>query len=441
LLADERRLVAADGSWLDQAKLAGPAKAMILLFMGGGPSQVDTFDPKPTLTKLDGQAVTEGVAQNLRGVARAATTGLFASPYTFARYGQSGLPVSELFPHVGRRVDDVCVIRSCKHDSPIHAPAEYVATTGTQIGDRPALGAWLHYGLGSETRDLPGYVVMIAGETGRQAAWSNGFLPARHQGTVCGPNGVPNAHPPAGRSDATHEAQLDLVGALNREHAARHPGDTDLDARVRSFELAFRMQAAAPAAFDLTRETTETMRLYGLDRKETFEFGSMCLTARRLVERGVRVVQLRHGGWDAHGDLRKNHTPQAAKTDKPIAGLLTDLKRRGLLGSTLVVWGGEFGRTPAAENPGSPSPGRNHSPSGYTVWLAGGGVKGGQAIGATDEVGYAAVERPVAPVDLHATILHAFGIDQHELYYEHNNRKELVTVNGGEVVKEVFGKA
>ncbi|MCI0705710.1 MAG: DUF1501 domain-containing protein, partial [Planctomycetia bacterium] len=330
--------------------------------------------------------------------------------------------------------------RSMKHDSPIHAPAEYIATTGTLIGDRPSLGAWLHYGLGSEARDLPGYVVMLAGETGRQAAWANGFLPARHQGTVCNATGVPNATPLPCTHPKALAGRLELVEKLNADFAKLHPKDSEIDARIRSYELAARMQTAAPEAFDISPETKQTRTLYGLDDKETAEFGTQCLLARRLVERGVRVVQLRHGGWDAHGDLKKNHTPQALKTDKPIAGLLTDLKRRGLLESTLVVWGGEFGRTPAAENPGSPSPGRNHSPSGYCVWLAGGGVKGGQAIGATDDVGYAAVKDPVHPNDLHATILHAFGIEQHALYYTHHNRKEIVTVNGGEVVKSVFGK-
>jgi hypothetical protein len=438
LLADERRLRAADGSFLDPRKLTGKAKSLILLFMGGGPSQVDTFDPKPLLTKLDRQAVPESIAKGIPRIARAPLTGLFGSPYKFAKRGRCGLEVSELFPHLGGCIDDICVIRGMRHDSPIHAPAEYIATTGTLIGDRPSLGAWLHYGLGSETRDLPGYVVLIAGETGRAAAWSNGFLPARHQGTVCAAGGVPNAVPPAGTNPKTLAARLDLVQKLNREHAGGHPGDTELDARIRSYELAARMQAAAPEAFDLTKETKETRALYGLDEKETAEFGSHCLLARRLVERGVRVVQLRHGGWDAHGDLKKNHTPQAKKTDMPVAALLTDLKRRGLLDSTLVVWGGEFGRTPAAENPGSPSPGRNHSPSGYCVWLTGGGVKGGQAIGATDEVGYAAVKDPASPSDLHATILHAFGVDQRALYYEHNNRKEIVTVNGGEAIKGAF---
>jgi hypothetical protein len=438
LLGDEQRLFAADGMLLDSKKLKGKAKSMILLFMGGGPSQVDTFDPKPLLTKLNGQSVPESIAKSIPKVARAPLTGLFASPYSFKKYGQSGLEVSELYPHVGKCIDDICVIRSCRHDSPIHAPAEYIATTGSQIGDRPSLGAWLHYGLGSPTKELPGYIVLVTGETGRPAAWSNGFLPARHQGTVCGTNGVPNAVPSSKSDSKNLAARIELIQSLNREHAKLYPNDSELDARIEAFEIAARMQTTAPEAFDLSRETKETQSLYGLDAKETSEFGKMCLIARRLVERGVRIVQLRHGGWDAHADLKKNHTPQAKQTDQPIAALLSDLKRTGLLESTLVVWGGEFGRTPAAENPGSPSPGRNHSPSGYTVWLSGAGVKGGQAIGSTDEVGYAAIEKPVTPQDFHATILHAFGIDQHSLYYQHHNRKEIVTVNGGEVVKEVF---
>jgi hypothetical protein len=439
LFADERQLRAEDGTLLDPKQLNGKAKSLILLFMGGAPSQVDTFDPKPLLTKLNGQSVPESIAKDIPRIARAPLTGLFGSPYSFKSYGKSGLPVSEIFPHVGSCIDDICVIRSMKHDSPIHAPAEYIATTGTQIGDRPSLGAWLHYGLGSVTRDLPGYVVLIAGETGRPVAWSNGFLPTRYQGTVCSSTGIPNATPPNGTDPKALSARFDLIQALNREHAKQYPDDSELDARIRSFELAARMQTAAPETFDLTKETKETRTLYGLDDKETQEFGTHCLLARRMVERGVRVVQLRHGGWDAHGDLKKNHTPQARQTDKPIAALLTDLKRLGLLDSTLVVWGGEFGRTPTAENPGSPSPGRNHSPSGYCVWLAGSGVKGGQAIGATDDVGYAAIKDIVRPCDLHATILHAFGIGQHKLYYTHNNRKEIVTVNGGDVVKSVFG--
>jgi hypothetical protein len=437
LLADERRLVAADGSFIDPAKLDGKTKNVILLFMGGGPSQVDTWDPKPELTRLNGQDVPPSVADGVPRIARAPLNNLFASPYRFTKQGQSGIEVSELFPETGKHVDDLCVLRGCQHDTPIHAPAEYLATTGTQVGDRPSLGAWLAYGLGSANRDLPAFVVLIAGETGRPAAWSAGFLPARFQGTVA-TAGVPDAAPPPGVSDAARRAQLDLLDGLNRRHLERHEGDAELEARIRSYELAFRMQTSAPEAFDLARETAATRRLYGLDDRETAEVGRLCLLARRLVERGVRFVQVRVGGWDAHGDLAKNHGPQARKSDRPVAALLTDLKRTGLLGRTLVIWGGEFGRTPTAENPG-PTPGRNHSPSGYSMWLAGGGVKGGQAIGATDPVGYAAVERPVHPIDLHATVLKAFGIAQERLYYEHAGRKELVTVNGGRVVQEVFG--
>jgi hypothetical protein len=438
LLLEEGRLGAADeDAPRPGPHFAGTAKSVIFLFMGGGPSQVDTFDPKPELTKLHGRDLPESIAQGLPAIARAHRTKLFASPYRFARRGQSGLPVSELFPEVGRHIDDVCVLRSCRHASPIHAPAEYIATTGTQLGDRPSLGSWLAYGLGSANRNLPGFVVLLSGGTGRPVAWSPGFLPARYQGTVVPADGIPNLPLPAGVSAAERRAQLDLIGRLNAHHLEKHAGHTELEARIESYELAFRMQTAAPEAFDLGRETAETRRLYGLDDEPTTEFGSHCLLARRLVERGVRFVQLRSGGWDAHGDLVKNHTPQARKTDRPIAALLADLKRRGLLGQTLVVWGGEFGRTPAAENPG-PTPGRDHSPSGYSMWLAGGGVQGGRAVGATDPVGYAAVERPIHPNDLHATILHALGIDQHRLYFEHDNRKELVTVNGGEVIKDVF---
>ena len=414
------------------------AKSVIFLFMGGGPSQVDTFDPKPELTRLNGKDVPPSIAAGVPRIARAPLRHLFASPYKFRQQGRSGLPVSELFPELGKLADELCILRSCQHDSPIHAPAEYIATTGTQIGDRPSLGSWLAYGLGSPNRDLPAFVVLIVGETGRPVAWSSGFLPPRYQGTLVKKEGVPNLLPPANLTPETRRSQLDLIGELNRRHLERHDGPGDLDARIESYELAFRMQTTASEAFDLSRETKETARLYRLDEKETTETGSCCLLARRLVERGVRFVQVRVGGWDAHGNLVKNHDPAAKKSDRPIAALLIDLKRRGLLEETLVVWGGEFGRTPTAENPG-PSPGRDHSPSGYCMWLAGGGVKGGQAIGATDPVGYAAVEHPIHPNDLHATILHALGIHQNELFYEHHNRKELVTVNGGSVIRKVFG--
>jgi hypothetical protein len=278
---------------------------------------------------------------------------------------------------------------------------------------------------------------MKAGETGRPPAWSAGFLPARHQATVVESGGIPNVALPPGVTPGDRRAQLDLIDALNRRRLEQHAGDSELEARIRSYELAFRMQTAAPEAFDLARETQATRGLYGLDHDDTREFGTMCLLARRFVERGVRFIQLRSGGWDAHGDLVANHSPQARKTDRPIAALIADLKRRGLLESTLVLWGGEFGRTPTAENRAA-SPGRNHSPSGYSMWLAGGGVRGGTIVGRTDDVGYAAIDRPIHPNDLHATVLRALGIDQYDLIYRHHNRDEMLTVNGGEVVEEVI---
>src|SRR5581483_3130736 len=362
-----------------QLQANGKAKSVIFLFMGGGPSQVDTWDPKPLLQRLGGQSVPESIARHIPRIARSPLTNLYPSPYRFQRRGQSGIAVSEIFPEIGDCVDDICVLRSCRHHSPIHAPAEYLATTGTQIGDRPSLGAWVYYGLGTVNRSLPGFIVLKAGDTGRPPAWSAGFLPAQFQGTMVETTGIPNVAMPAGTTSTQRQAQLDLIDGLNRMHLERHGPVSELEARIRSYELAFRMQAAAPETFDLARESDATRRLYGIDQADTAEFGTMCLLARRFVERGVRFVQLRHGGWDAHGNLVANHTPQARKTDRPIAGLLRDLKWRGLLEQTLVVWGGEFGRTPAAENR-SDTPGRNHSPSGYSMWLAGGGVKGGQVI-------------------------------------------------------------
>ncbi|MGE3807409.1 MAG: DUF1501 domain-containing protein [Gemmataceae bacterium] len=439
LLADEGRLLAdAPDGQFDPARLTGKTKSVIVLFMGGGPSQVDTWDPKPLLNELNGKDVPESIAKDIPKIARAPLNNLYGSPYKFTKMGQSGIPVSALFPEIGKHVDDLCILRSCRHDSPIHAPAEYMSLTGTQVGDRPSLGAWINYGLGSTNKNLPGFVLFLAGNSTRTAGWSSGFLPARYQATIAQATGIPNLGMPAGSTSAGRKAQLELIAALNERHREQVAGGSNLEARIRSYELAFRMQATAPEVFDLAKETAETKKLYGLEEKETADFGTYCLLARRLVERGVRFVQIRSEGWDAHGNLPKNHDPKAKSVDRPIAGLLADLKRTGLLDSTLVVWGGEFGRTPAAENPGS-TPGRNHSPSGYSMWLAGGGVKGGQTIGATDPVGYAAVERPIHPNDLHATILRAFGINQHRLYYRHNNRKELLTVNGGQVIDEVFG--
>jgi hypothetical protein len=439
LLADDGLVAAPQSHAPDPPPHLPPrARSVIFLFMGGGPSHVDTFDPKPLLASLDGKDVPESIANDIPRIARSPLERLFASPFKFTPHGESGIEVSSLFPHVAQRVDDLCILRGMRHESPIHAPAEYLSLTGTQIGDRPSLGAWVTYGLGSETEDLPAFVVMVSnGTTTRTPGWSEGFLPAQFQGVVVGQDGPQFLSLPKGYRDGDRRRQLALIESLNRRHQALREEDSELEARIRSYELAFRMQMAAPEAFDVSRESSDTRAIYGLDEKETAEFGAHCLLARRLVERGVRFVQLRHGQWDAHSKLVESHRNTCGMTDRPIAGLLADLKQRGLLEQTLVVWGGEFGRTPAAQGRGDDS-GRDHSPSGYSMWLAGGGVRGGQVIGATDPVGYAAIERPVHPQDLHATLLYALGIDQHRLVFERQNRKEIVTVNGAEVIDEVF---
>ncbi len=424
---------------------AARARNIIFLFMSGGPGQTDTFDPKPALTRLDGQRVPTSIASTVPNIPRSGVESkLFGSPFAFKQHGQSGLPVSSLFPRTAELVDELCVVRSMNHRVPVHGPAECIALTGTGVGDRPSMGAWVNYGLGSEAKSLPGFMVFLSNITGpppQLPGWSAGFLPARHQGTlVDGNQGVPYTTMPSGYTEANRRDQLNFINAMNRKHLDRVGADSELEARIASYELGYRMQASAPEVFDLSTESAETQALYGLDQKETAEFGTHCLLARRLVERGVRCIQLRHGGWDAHGSLKANHLKGAKKTDLPIAGLIRDLKRRGLLDSTLVVWGGESGRTPTIEGARTgDSRGRDHSPAAYTMWLAGGGVKGGQAIGATDDIGYVPVERPLSPADMHATLLHAMGIDQHQLAWKHNNRVEIATVFGGEVIEEVFG--
>ena len=423
-----------------QPHLRPRAKNIVWLFMAGGPSQVDSYDPKPALTKLHRQDVPESIAKTLPRLKEASLFNLMASPYRFRQYGESGLPVSDLFPETAKHIDRLCVIRSMQHGTPVHGPGECVALTGTALGDRPSLGAWVSLGVGTQNRSLPGFIVMNLLTAGMQypqlAGWGQGFLPAEHQGVVVDPvRGISDLKLPAGTSNEMRKRQLSLLDFLNRRHVQTLGQHSELEARIRSYGTAFRMQTHAPELLALDQETEAIQRRYGMLDDPTKATGRSLLLTRRMVERGVRFIQVRIGGWDAHGNLKGNHDGMAAKTDRPVAAFLEDLDQRGLLDDTLVVWGGEFGRTPTMEGLGN---GRNHNPLGYTVWLAGGGVKGGQAIGATDELGYAAIERPVSISDFHATLIHALGIDQHQLTWPHHGRDEIPTNLGGQVVREAF---
>ena len=420
-----------------------PARAqrVIFLFMAGGPSQVDTFDPKPELTRLHGQTLPAsfGPVRTRRGVDK---NRLLASRRTFRKYGQAGIEVSDLFPHLGQCVDDMCILRGCRGDSVTHPESVYLMNTGSILMGRPSLGAWVSFGLGTENQDMPAYVVLpdpAGWVKGGAPAWGNGYMPAAYQGTVFRGGTTPllNLNNPAGVSADQQRRTLDLVGQLNRRHLEERQGDTQLAARIAAYELAYRMQSHATEAVEVSRESAAVRAMYGLDRNETAEFGTRCLLARRLVERGVRFVQVYCGdtnGWDGHSNLEENHGRLARQSDLPIAGLLRDLKSRGLLDSTLVVWGGEFGRTPMSEG----TTGRDHNPYGFTMWMAGGGVRGGQVIGATDPVGLRAVEDASHVHDVHATILHLLGLNHRRLTYMHNGRRERLTDTAGEVIERVF---
>ncbi len=422
---------------------APKAKSVIFLFMVGAPSHIDTFDPKPALEKYDGQPLPPSygtiVSQFTKG-----DTPLLKSPWKFNRYGQSGREVSTLFPNVARHVDDISFVRSFYTESTVHAPAMYQVNTGRILMGYPSMGSWVTYGLGSESENLPAYVVMPQPEgtpEGGTPCWGAGFLPAVYQGTVFrpGPNPIVNLKPESGVSPERQRRTLDFLQSMNEMDAL--DSDTELAARISSYELAFRMQSHAPEAVDLTKETDETRQLYGLDRKQTAEFGTRCLLARRLVERGVRFVQLYSGGgpvsvqWDAHKDLVANHEKMCGMTDQPVAALLTDLKRRGLLDTTLVIWGSEFGRLPMSQG----GNGRDHNPYGFTMWFAGGGVKAGSAIGETDELGLKGVGNRYHMRDFHATILELLGMDQNRLWFLHNGRNEKLTDFGGTVIRDMIG--
>lgn len=418
------------------------AKAVIFLFMVGGPSHMETFDPKPELDRLHGEQLPSSFGEIKSQFIKSGTP-LMRSQWKFRKYGQSGIEVSDLMPHVASCVDDMAVIRSCKAESFVHAPAMYEMVSGRTLAGHPSMGSWVTYGLGSASENLPAFCVLTQPEglpEGGAPMWDSGYLPAVHQGTTLRGGATPILHlkPSREMSAAQQRRMLDFLREVNETTVTE--GGTELSARIAAYELAFRMQQHAPEAVDLSKETQETRALYGLDDPQTAEFGTRCLLARRLVERGVRFILLFSGGgpvstqWDAHDNVITNHEKMARWTDRPTAALLKDLKRRGLLDSTLVVWGSEFGRTPVTQN----GLGRDHNPAGFTTWMAGGGVKGGQVIGATDEIGYRAVQDPVHPRDLHATILHLMGMDHRRLTFLHNGRNERLTDFAGDVIQKVL---
>ncbi|NNC88698.1 MAG: DUF1501 domain-containing protein [Akkermansiaceae bacterium] len=423
----------------------GKAKSVIFLFMYGGPSHVDTFEYKPKLYPLDGKTIP--VKTFGRGGKK--SEGRVVGPkWAFKQYGQCGKHVSDLFPNVAKHVDDIAFLHSMTADSPIHGSAMLMMNCGSLISGKPSMGSWANYGLGSVNENLPGYVVMLdktGGPISGAKNWTSGYMPASYAGTVFRSKGDPilNLENAAGMPRAEQRTLLDYLNTMNREHLGIRGDQSDLAARIASYELAYRMQATAPEAIDLGTEPEYIRNLYGMDHDRTEDFGRKCLLARRLVERGVRFIQIYSGGahnddnWDAHGDLEKNHNYHAGNTDKPIAGLLEDLKQRGLLDETLVVWGGEFGRQPTAEY--AKGTGRDHNSYGFTMWMAGGGIKGGVSYGETDELGAAAVKDRLHVRNLHATILDRLGLDPNALSYFYGGLdQKLVGVEGAEPIREIM---
>jgi Protein of unknown function (DUF1501) len=443
---------AADSTTLPKNPLASKppmfapkAKSVIFLFMYGGPSHIDTFDYKPEMIGRDNQSVE--VKTFGRGGHR--NKGRIVEPrWKFQQYGECGKWVSELFPNVAKHVDDIAFMHSLQAESPIHGSAMLMMNSGKVLSGSPSLGSWINYGLGSVNEDLPGYVVMLdpsGGPISGAKNWSSGYMPASYQGTILRTQGAPilDLQPPEG---VTRELQRDLISSINdanKIHAHSRGSNSDLAARIASYELAFKMQLSAPEAMDLNTETEATLNMYGVRDVKTQDFGKRCLLARRLVERGVRFIQLYSGGahnddnWDAHGDLEKNHNLHAGETDQPIAALLADLKQRGLLDSTLVIWGGEFGRQPTAEY--AEGTGRDHNSYGFTMWMAGGGIKGGISVGTTDELGSVAVEQPMHVKRLHATILNQLGLDPNRLSYFYSGLdQKLVGVEHISPISEII---
>ncbi len=418
-------------------------KRVIWLFMHGGPSHVDLFDPKPELSRLAGQPIPEsfGAVMTRRKVAQ---NPLLPAIKPFRKRGQSGLEISDFLPEIANYADDLCVIRSMHGDSVNHPQSVYQMNTGSVLMGRPSVGSWVAYGLGSENEDLPAFVVLPdpgGGLKGGPPAWGNGFLPASYQGVTMRSGSRPILHldSAAGFRADKQRRMLDALQQLNQRHLEQRDYDDELSARIAAHELAFRMQATAPELVDLSQESASTLQLYGVDQKATNDFGTRCLLARRMIERGVRFVQVYSGdtnGWDAHSDVADNHGKLCAATDKPVAALLHDLKQRGLWDETLVIWGGEFGRMPMSEQ----GTGRDHNPWGYSVWLAGGAVQGGMAYGATDAIGLRALEKPVHIRNFHATLLHLLGIDHEELSYYHNGLDERLIgpTDDVEIVEEIL---
>ena len=446
-LLQQETVHAADKTKLDPlaaraGHFEGTAKSVIFLFMDGGPSHLDTFDPKPQVNEFAGKPLPPSIKRVITPMG-VSENPLLASPRKWTQHGQSGIPVSDWYPLVGECADDLCVLRSVWANGLNHVGSVCQMNTGSILAGRPSLGAWTTYGLGSENQNLPGYVVLLDNDReppGGSRVWGTGFMPATYQGTRFrnGKDPILHLQPPEVISNSQQKQQLEFLAQLNQRHLADKGGDDQLAARIAAYELAYRMQSAAPEAVSLTEETAETQDLYGLNQPATAAFGRNCLLARRLVERGVRFIQLYSGSgsqWDAHAKIEQNHSKLCRSTDRPIAGLLKDLKRRGLLESTLVIWGGEFGRTPMSEK----GDGRDHNPYGFSMWLAGGGVPGGRIVGQTDEFGMHAVENRIHVHDLHATILDLLGLDHTQLIYQHQGRPERPTVNEGHVVDAILG--
>jgi hypothetical protein len=419
--------------------LPATTKRVISLFMHGGPSHIDTFDPKPALAKLAGQRVPDSFGDVRLQFSTFKEQPVLPSTRVFRKHGQAGIDISDVFPHVARHADKLAVIRSMNHEGFTHTAALNWLNNGWPRIGRPSVGSWITYGLGSESENLPAFVVMLEGgiKSG-PVVYSSGFLPAVYQGTTLrkGASPILYAKRQDGTSEAAQREMLDTLGWFNQQHAAERPEDTALSARISSYELAFRMQMAVPELSDLSKESEATRKLYGLDEERTTDFGTRCLLARRLVERGVRFVQAwsgtstGEGDWDGHKSCEKNHLSMASKVDKPIAGLLADLDARGLLDSTLVIWGGEFGRTPTSDgnaNGGGDNFGRDHNPYGFTIWMAGGGVRGGKIIGATDEIGLRVAQDPVHVHDFHATLLALMGVDHLKLTFPFQGRDYRLT--------------